>query len=215
VGGIQSSERSEPRPIKLAAVASIAAISNAAMNTTRSIVTLHMAASLDFFIAKKDGSVSWMETSDSYDKGVDDLTAEGVERFLQTIDCYVMGSKTYELALRLGWPYGSKPTIVLSQRSLQDDRKSVEFLSGDLTQLVNDRLKPRYKNIWLVGGASLAKEFIRLNLADEIRIVILPIILGDGTPFMDHVGKEHPLHLKDATAYKNGLVELWYEIRKE
>jgi dihydrofolate reductase len=173
-----------------------------------------MAASLDFFIAKPDGSVSWMETSDSYEKGVDGISAEAAEEFLKTIDCYVMGSKTYELALKLGWLYGDTPTIVLSHRPLQDDRKSVEFYSGDISKLVNDRLKVRYKNIWLVGGAMLAKEFFRLNLADDLRIVILPIILGDGTLFMDHVGKEQPLHLKDATAYKSGLVELWYEIRK-
>jgi dihydrofolate reductase len=134
---------------------------------------------------------------------------------LKTIDCYVMGSRTYELALKLGWPYGDTPTIVLSHRQLQDDRRSVEFHSGDLNRLVNERLKPRYENIWLVGGAMLAKEFIRLNLADEIRIVILPILLGDGTLFVDHVGNEHRLHLKDATPYKNGLVELWYEIRKD
>jgi len=184
------------------------------MNTRLSTVTIHMACSLDFFIAKTDGSVSWMETSDSYEKGVAAVTAEGVEEFLKTIDCYVMGSRTYELALKLGWPYGDTPTIVLSHRALQDDRSSVSFYSGDLPTLVNEQLKPRYQNIWLVGGAMLAKEFIRLKLADDIRIVILPIILGGGTPFVDHVGQEHPLHLKDATAYKSGLVELWYEIRK-
>jgi dihydrofolate reductase len=60
----------------------------------------------------------------------------------------------------------------------------------------------------------LAKDFIRLKLADEIRLSVLPIILGDGTPFFDHVGKEQPLHLKNITAYKNGMVELWYEIVK-
>ena len=185
------------------------------MNTSPPRVTIHMVSSLDFFIAKKDGSVSWMETSDSYEKGVDGVTAEGAEEFLRTIDCYVMGSSTYELALKLGWPYGDIPTIVMSHRALKDDRKSVEFYSGDASRLVNDRLKPRYKNIWLVGGATLAKEFIRLNLADDIRIVIMPIILGGGTLFVDHVGQEHPLHLKDVTAYKNGFVELWYEIRKE
>jgi dihydrofolate reductase len=184
------------------------------MSSSLSKVTIHMAASLDFFIAKNDGSVSWMETSDRYDHGVENLSAEGVQEFLKTIDCYVMGSKTYELAMKLGWPYGDTPTIVLSHRALEDDRKSVEFHSGDVSKLVKDRLKSRYKNIWLVGGAMLAKEFIRLNLADDIRIVIMPIILGDGTPFVDHVGQELPLHLKEVTAYKSGLVELWYEIRK-
>jgi dihydrofolate reductase len=103
----------------------------------------------------------------------------------------------------------------LSHRTLLDSRKSVSFYSGDLTSLVNAQLKQRYKNIWLVGGAVVAREFIRLNLADDLRLMILPIILGDGTLFVDHVGQEHPLHLKDVTAYKNGLVELWYEIRRE
>jgi dihydrofolate reductase len=86
--------------------------------------------------------------------------------------------------------------------------------SGDLNSLVNERLKPKYKNIWVVGGAMTAKEFIRLNLADEIRLSVLPIILGDGIAFFDDLGQEQPLHLKDVTAYKSGMVELHYEIRK-
>lgn len=61
----------------------------------------------------------------------------------------------------------------------------------------------------------LAKDFIHLKLADDIRMTIVPVILGDGTLFFDYVGQELPLHLKDVTAYKNGMVELWYEIRKE
>ena len=59
----------------------------------------------------------------------------------------------------------------------------------------------------------LANDFIRLGLADEIRLSVLPIILGDGTLFFDHIGQEQALHLKDVTAYKSGMVELWYEIR--
>jgi dihydrofolate reductase len=94
------------------------------------------------------------------------------------------------------------------------DRQNIETYSGDLNQLVNERLKPSYRNVWLVGGAKLAKDFIRLNLADEIRQSILPVILGDGMPFFDQVGQEHALHLKNVTAYKNGMVELCYEIKK-
>jgi dihydrofolate reductase len=181
------------------------------MNAAVSKVTIHMVSSLDGFIASADGSVSWLETSDSYEKGVT-LTDEEMAEFIKTIDCYVMGSRTYELALKLGWPYGDTPTIVLTHRDLQADRKTVEFYSGDLNKLVNHRLKPTYKSIWVVGGAMLVKEFIRMNLADEIRQTIVPVILGDGIPFFDNVGRELPLHLKDATAYKNGFVELWYEI---
>ena len=75
----------------------------------RSTVTLHVVSSLDGFIAKKDNSISWMDSpGEVYEKGV---TADGAE-VLQSIDCYVLGSRTYEHALQLGWPYGDTPTVV-------------------------------------------------------------------------------------------------------
>jgi len=83
----------------------------------------------------------------------------------------------------------------------------------DLTELVKGRLAPHYKNVWVVGGAMLAKSFLQAGLADDIRLSILPIILGDGLPFFDHIGLESPLHLKEVSAYKGGMVELWYEIK--
>ena len=172
-----------------------------------------MVSSLDGFIEKKDRSVSWMESSDNYEKGVL-IKDEDVEEFIKTIDCYVMGSRTYELALELGWPYGDVPVIVLTHRDLPIKRATVNFYSGDLKQFVNDQLNPNYRNIWVVGGAMLTKEFIRMGLADDIRMVIVPVILGGGTLFFDYIGRELPLHLKEVTAYKNGMVELWYEIRK-
>jgi len=68
-------------------------------------ITIHMAASLDGFIARKDGSVDWLETSDRFEGG-EVMAPEFVAEFLRTIDCYVMGSRTYETALDFrprGW----------------------------------------------------------------------------------------------------------------
>ena len=179
-------------------------------------ITIHMVSSLDGIIAKKDNSVSWFETSSNYEKGV---AGQNPEEFLKTIDCYVMGARTYEHALELsksyGWAYGDTPTIVVTHRNLRIERENIELYSGELNKLVTERLKPNYKNVWLAGGAMLVKDFIRLKLADEIRLSILPIILGDGTPFFDHIEQEQLLHLKDVTAYKNGMVELWYGIKKD
>jgi dihydrofolate reductase len=173
-----------------------------------------MVASVDGFIAKKDNSLSWLETADTYDKGVAGADAAA---FVKTIDCYVMGSRTYEHAVELskqyGWAYGDTPTIVVTSRRLTAIKSNIELFSGDLNEL-DARLRRDYHNIWLVGGAALVKEFIRRDLADDIRLMIAPVLLGDGTPFFDHVGRECALHVKDVTAYKNGFVELWYEIRR-
>ena len=186
------------------------------MTTDSFKVTIHMVSSLDGFIAKKDNSVSWFDTSDYYEKGV---TEQNTEEFLKTIDCYVMGARTYEHALELsksyGWAYGDTPTIVVTHRILSIERANIEIYSGDLNKLIDDRLKPNFKNVWLVGGAMLVKDFIRLKLADEIRLSLMPIILGDGTLFFDYIEQEQTLHLKDVTAYKSGMVELCYEIKKD
>ena len=180
-------------------------------------LTIHMVSSVDGYIAKKDNSVSWFETTDSYPDGVD-ITAQQAADFLKSIDCYLMGSHTYEHALELsetyGWAYGDVPTIVLTHRNLPVNRPNIKTYSGDLHQLVNQQLKPHYKNVWLVGGPKLAKDFITQNLAHEIRQSVLPVILGDGVPFFDHIGHEKALHLQKVTAYKSGMVELCYEIRK-
>src|SRR4030095_15304794 len=185
------------------------------MTTDTFKLTIHMVSSLDGIIAKKDNSVSWFETSDYYEKGV---TEQNTEEFLKTIDGYVMGYRTYEHALELsksyGWAYGDVPTIVVTHRNLPIDRHNIEIYSGDLNKLVTERLKPNYKNVWVVGGAMLVKDFIRLKLAHEIRLSVMPIILGDGIPFFDHIGQEQALHLKDVTAYKSGMVELCYEVKK-
>jgi dihydrofolate reductase len=174
-----------------------------------------MVSSLDGFIAKKDNSVSWFETPDYYEKGV---TMQDTEGFLKTIDCYVMGARTYEHALELstsyGWAYGDTPTIVVTHRNLPIERPNVKLYSGDLDKLADEELKPNYKNVWVVGGAMLVKDFIRLKLADEIRLSVMPIILGDGTLFFDHIGLEQALHLEEVTAYKSGVVELRYAIRR-
>lgn len=178
-----------------------------------------MAASLDGFIARKDGRVDWLETSDHFDGGAV-MGAESVAAFLGTIDCYVMGARTYETALDfdakgLGWSYGDKPTFVLTHRERRKIRSTVEFVAGDLQRFVEERLRPAYRSIWFVGGGAVAGECLRRGLADEVRYSILPVLIGDGIPFFDRLKRDVSLHLLDVTAYESGVVELRYAVRRE
>jgi len=189
------------------------------MTNLESRVTIHMATSLDGFIARRDGRVDWMETSDEFVDG-DTMSPDFVESFLKTIDCYVMGSRTYETALRfegkgLGWPYGDKPTFVLTSRDLPRTRAAVEFYSGDLAKFVNEQLRPRFRSIWFVGGGAVAGECLRLGLADQVRYSILPILIGDGIRFFEKLDKDVALHLTEVKAYKSGMVGLCYQLRVE
>jgi dihydrofolate reductase len=187
------------------------------MTNTKSRVTIHMVASLDGFIARRDGRVDWLETSDEFADG-DTLNQEFVESFLKTIDCYVMGSRTYETALSFeakgfGWSYGDKPTFVLTNRDLPRTRDTIEFYSGDLARLVNERLRPNFRSIWFVGGGAVSGECLRLGLADEVRYSILPVLIGDGISFFERLDRDVALHLAEVKAYKSGMVALSYDVR--
>ena len=188
------------------------------MEQTDSRVTIHMVASLDGFIARKDGAVDWLETTDTFEQGKG-MDPELIRQFLATIGCYVMGSRTYQTALDFeakgfGWAYGDTPTIVLTSRVLSSRRSSVEFYSGDLTQLVNDRLRPSFRNIWFVGGGAVCGACLRLGLADEVRYSIMPVVIGDGISFFEGLQRDTALHLREVNAYKSGMVELRYDVRK-
>src|SRR5215813_1148223 len=179
-------------------------------------VTLHVVSSLDGFIAKKDNTISWMDSpGDVYAKGVPEGDADDT---VASIDCFLLGSRTYEHALELGWPYGDTPTIVLTSRKLPSSRRTVEFYSGDLRTLVEEILASRYgnagcANIWLVGGAKLCQSFLELGLVDEIRLMIAPITLGDGLALFGDSGGEQRWLLTNVVGYKNGFVELSYTRR--
>jgi len=180
-------------------------------------VTIHMAASLDGFIARQDGRVDWLETSDEFAGGAT-MDPAFVAAFLQSIDCYVMGSKTYETALGFeakgfGWAYGDKPVFVLTRRRLSRTRETVEFHAGDLAQFVNGRLRPAFRRIWFVGGGMVAGECLRLGLADEVRYSILPVLIGEGRPFFEQLDRDVALHLTEVKGYKNGMVALCYEVK--
>lgn len=188
------------------------------MADIESRVTIHMAASLDGFIARRDGSVDWLETRDEF-AGGEALEAESVESFLASIGCYVMGSRTYETAVAfeaegLGWPYGDTPVFVLTRRELPRTRDTVEFHAGDLGRFVNERLRRQFRSIWVVGGASVAAECLRLGLADEVRWSVLPVLIGDGIPFFDNLDGDVVLHLTEVKAWRSGVVDLRYEVRR-
>lgn len=185
------------------------------MTAVPSRVTIHMVASLDGFIARRDGRVDWLETPDRFEGGTS-MTPDLVRAVLASIDCYVMGSRTYETALGfeargLGWAYGDTPVHVLTRRQLPTSRASVEFHDGDLAAILG-ALRVRHPRIWVVGGGAVCGECLGRGLADEVRYSIVPVVIGDGVPFFQGVGRDVALHLVEATAYDTGTMALRYEV---
>lgn len=172
-------------------------------------ITLYIASSLDGYIADEDGGVSWLEEfDDSYEEGID---GGSYASFFNDVDCLVMGSTTYEHIRSFGdWPYDRKPTYVVTGRELPTEHEYVELYDGEISAL-GGALRSSYDHIWLVGGAELAQAFLRANILDELRLSLIPVLLGDGISLFGP-SEPHDLHLKDVTAYASGIVELWYQL---
>jgi dihydrofolate reductase len=79
---------------------------------------------------------------------------------------------------------------------------------------VDERLKPRFRNIWFVGGGEVAAECLRLGLADEVRYSIVPMVIGDGISFFQGLSQDVALHLVETTTYTSGIVAIRYDVRK-
>ena len=148
---------------------------------------VYIATSLDGFIAKKNGSIDWLNeipNPDGSDYGFSD--------FMNNIDAIVMGRNTFELVLTFDkWPY-NKPVFVLSrtlQRVSDNLKDKVELINCNPDEVVNLLNSRNYKNIYIDGGITIQK-FLRNELIDEIIITRIPILLGRGIPLFAELAKE-------------------------
>lgn len=67
------------------------------------------------------------------------------------------------------------------------------------------------KDIWLFGGAGLITTFVNLNLIDEYRIGVHPVLLGAGIPLFKNIQKRVNLHLVRTKHFKSGMAGLYYQ----
>jgi dihydrofolate reductase len=173
-----------------------------------SSVILYIATSLDGFIARRDGDISWL---DKYQGGKEDY---GYSDFYENVGASVMGTNTYEKALTLRGGIDNKlPTYVITHRKLQNmGDADITFYSGSLSELVNTIRKKTQKDIWLVGGGQLTQSFLKENLLDRIILSTIPIILGEGISLFGNLKREINCTLKDTKSYKNGIVQTHYRL---
>lgn len=175
-----------------------------------SAVILYIAASLDGYIAKADGSVDWLAIVN------DEETDYGYADFYAGVDAIAMGSRTYEQVLDFEeWPYPDKRVFVFTRRPLEAVTHDVSFTSQSPVDFVRGLDSAGVRTLWLAGGGDLVASFMEHRLIDEYIISVVPIVLGDGIPLFKGPLPEHRLEFLESTDYASGLVQLHYRNRPE
>jgi len=143
------------------------------MSKQRNII-LYIGTSIDGYIANEDGTLEWLETTEvEGDSGYNSL--------LERIDTVVMGKGTYDVirGFDIDYPYRHYKNYVFSN-SLSGSDEYALFINEDVKTFVNNLKQKPGKDIWLIGGGHLAREFFKENLIDEFQLAIAPIVLGKG-----------------------------------
>lgn len=175
-------------------------------------IILDLAVTLDGYIEGRNGEVDWCIMDSEL----------GFTDFLNQIDTILYGRKSYDLwgqftpeiehadSEKEFWELiHSKEKYVFSRTQKGTDHKAV-FINDRILEEVNKLKNKPGKDIWLYGGASLITTFIHLDLVDEFRLSVHPVVLGEGKPLFVDIKKRLNLKMVDARTFSSGVVQLIY-----
>lgn len=157
-------------------------------------VVYYVAASLDGFIATREGGIDWLRP---FEGGAEDY---GYSEFYASVEAVLLGRKTYEQSLQFPeWPYAGKPYWVFSSATRNTP-----------AAVVQEMRQRGLRRAWLVGGGKLAASFRRERLITEYIVSVIPVILGEGIPLFDGLTGFEALKLLSSRSYPSGIVQLRY-----
>jgi dihydrofolate reductase len=186
-------------------------------------VILSMMVSVDGFIEGVNSDINWHvwdEEMSDYMMGVFD-----------TVDTFLYGRVAYELMISY-WPdaettLDSRPQDILFAHRMNTfpkivfskTLKKVEWNSRLVKESIGEEISKLKsipgKDLILYGGADLASTFMDLNLIDEYRLIVNPVVLGSGIPLFKGLKKPLNLKLVRSQSFKCGNVILYYQPEKE
>jgi dihydrofolate reductase len=170
--------------------------------------------SLDGYFEGSNGDLSWHNV----DAEFNDFAAEQLDE----ADILLFGRKTYELMAGY-WPsdtavtndpiiagmMNSKPKIVFSKSMDKAEWNNTRLLSDVGAGILELKEQPG-KDLLILGSANLAVSLIEQKLIDEFRIMVNPVVLGDGAILFDGIKDRHKLKLLNIITFKSGNVLLNY-----
>jgi dihydrofolate reductase len=175
-----------------------------------------MGVSLDGFIASRHGDIGWSAPDEELHRFHNRQTREigaqlcgrGLYEVMRYWETAGENPSALEHELEFAGIWQEVPKIVFS--------KTLESVEGN-ARLVRDgvadeiaRLKEQPGKDLAVGGAGLASSAMRLNLIDEYRLFVSPVVLGGGTPYFPVLDERLDLELVETRTFGSRVVYVRY-----
>ena len=171
------------------------------------LIKTHHTLSLDGFSATKDGWPAITQVTEFKPK-----ETHGIPEFTATTVAVAMGRTTFEPALgNQWWPWPGRRVYVLSSRPLPEGTpEDVIHVPGGVDALL-ERLRAEDGDVELLGGPSLIRACWQRGAIDQLGLVLLPVLFGEGLPLFPLGDSAEPLRLVRRADHPDGSIELFYE----
>ncbi|MBC9913054.1 dihydrofolate reductase family protein [Chitinophaga varians] len=183
-------------------------------------VILNLAITFDELIEGPDGQLDWIVKDETMDY------ADILNEILSDKDIIFYGRVAYEKwgntqpeegapqKIREAYKLLHAKKKYVFSRTLTGDGTDTVFIGSGIKEKVLEIKAQSGKDIWLYGGAKIAATFLNLDLVDEVRLAIHPVILGKGKPLFQEIVNKHDLELIDVKSYKSGVLLVKYNVKK-
>ncbi len=175
-----------------------------------------MMVSLDGFFEGKDHDLSWHNTDEEFNQFAIDQIGE--------VDALIFGRKTYDLMAGY-WPsseavkddpqvanlMNTLPKIVFSKTLKEVEWSNTRLIKDNDEEEIIKLKKEKGKDIAIFGSNNLSVNLIKLGLIDEFRIMLNPVVLGDGNRLFKGIEYKLNLKLVKTREFKNGNSLLCYQ----
>ena len=162
-----------------------------------------VAVSLDGYIAGPNGEADWIKIDPEID----------FSAIWAQFDTLLMGRKTYEAAIkRLGRAaFSGKGVFVFSKHLEPQGHPDVTIVSVLTRSWMRSLKSQEGKDIWLMGGGELAREFLKADLVDGLYLGIVPVLLGEGIPLFPSGFPQRDFTLVENKTFSKGMISLKYK----
>jgi dihydrofolate reductase len=177
-------------------------------------IIVYIATSADGYIARKDGSVDWLDRPRP--KG-----NYGMGDFFKSIDTILFGRKTYDFVVQFQKEgkavpsmYGNIRHYAFSHRPPKKVLPGFEFVKEPIKKFAKRLRAQNGKNIWMMGGGGIIASFLDAGEIDEFIIHVIPKFIGEGIPLIAPRHRTVPLKLLSTKKFSDGVVRLHYQVIK-
>ena len=168
--------------------------------------SVFVGASLDGFIARRDGAFDFLSVAEG--------EPHGYEEFIATVDAIVMGRNTFDVVAAFPeWPYGALPVFVLSTRGLPPASAGavVERMDASPAEVYSQLEARGFQHVYVDGGVTVQR-FLRARLIDSLTINRVPVLIGDGIPLFGALNADLSLKLVATRQFACGAVQTEYAL---